>query len=91
MKQMVLVFPDLTKTAPKNWTASCVITGNLIAALRCQEEFRTADHSTCLRAGRTEVWKRIVVMEEEAQVNTLEGPCSKAHVEYNSQRRQEDG
>ena len=34
MKQAGLVLPYLTKTASENWTASCVITGNLVAVLR---------------------------------------------------------
>ena len=46
--------------------ASCVIIGHLVAALRGQEEFRTADHSVCLREGRTAVQKRSVLLAEEA-------------------------
>ena len=34
VKQVGLAIPDLVKTAPENWTASCVITGHLVAALR---------------------------------------------------------
>ena len=48
-KQAGLTLPDRTKTAPQNSTASCVITGHLVAAIMGLEEFRTADHSTCLR------------------------------------------
>ena len=44
VKQAGLDRPDPTKTALENWTASCVITGHLVAALRGQEEFRMADH-----------------------------------------------
>ena len=43
-KQAGLALPDQTQTAPENWTASCVITGNLVAELRGQVELRTADH-----------------------------------------------
>ena len=59
--------------APENWTASCVITGPLVAALRVQKEFRTADHSIYLREGRAEVRKRSVLRIEEALVETLVG------------------
>ena len=52
VKQTGLALTDPTKTGPKNWTASCVITGNLVAALRFQEEFRTADHSAYMREGK---------------------------------------
>ena len=44
VKQAVLALPDPSQTVPENWTASCVITGHLVAALRGQVEFRTADH-----------------------------------------------
>ena len=44
VKQAGLALPDPTQTAPENWTASCVITGHIVALLRGQVEFRTADH-----------------------------------------------
>ena len=45
VKQAGLDLPDPKKTAPEKWTASCVITGHLVAVLRVEEEFHTADHS----------------------------------------------
>ena len=48
VKQAGLALLNPSQTAPENWTASCVITGHLVAALRGQVEFRTADHSACL-------------------------------------------
>ena len=42
VKQAGLALPDPMKMAPENWMASCVVTVNLVAALRGQEEFRTA-------------------------------------------------
>ena len=48
VKQVGLALPDPTKTAPENWTASCVITGNLVTALRGQKDLLTADHSVYL-------------------------------------------
>ena len=51
VKQAVLYLPEPTRTAPENWMTSCVITGPLVAALRGQEKFRTADHSAFLREG----------------------------------------
>ena len=71
VKQAGLSLLDPTNTAPENWTASCVISGHLVAALRCQEEFQTVDHSTCLQEGRTAVRKRSVLLEEEALAKTL--------------------
>ena len=44
VKQAGLDLPDPVQTAPENWTTSCVITGHLVAALRGQVVFRTADH-----------------------------------------------
>ena len=55
VKQAGLALPDPSQTDPENWTASCVITVRLVAELRGQVEFETADHSACLREGRTEV------------------------------------
>ena len=34
VKQAGLALPDPTQTAPENWSASCVITGHLVVALR---------------------------------------------------------
>ena len=51
VKQAGLDLLDPTKPAPENWTASCVITSRLVAALRVQEE--TTDHSACLQEGHT--------------------------------------
>ena len=48
VKQAGFSLPELTQTAPENWTAYYIITGHLVAALRGQVEFRTADHLTCL-------------------------------------------
>ena len=58
VKQARLSLPDPSQITPENLTASCVITGNLVAALRGQVEFRTVDHSACLQEGRTAVWRR---------------------------------
>ena len=44
VKQAGLALQDPVQTSPKNWTASCVITGHLVAALRGQVVSRTADH-----------------------------------------------
>ena len=73
IKQAGLALPDPTQTASENWTASCVITVHLVAALRGQVEFRTADHSACLREGRTAVQRRGQRQAEEALAETLEG------------------
>ena len=53
--------------------ASCVNTGHLVAALRGQVEFQTADHSACLQEGRTAVWRQIQQQAEEALVSTISG------------------
>ena len=73
VKQAVLALPDPSQTAPENWTASCVITGHLVAALRGQVEFWTADHSACLWEGRTAVRRGRQIWSEEALTATLEG------------------
>ena len=73
MKQAGLAIPDLVKTAPENWTASCVITGHLVAALRGHVVFLTADHSACLRGGRLAVRHWGEQRAEEALTAALEG------------------
>ena len=74
VKQAGLDLPDPTLAAPENWMASFVLTGHLVAALRVQVEFRTADHSACLWEGRTAVRRRGQQRVEEALTATLEGP-----------------
>ena len=73
VKQAVLALPDPSQTAPDKWTASCVITGHLVASLRGQVEFRTADHSACLREGRMAVQRRGQRRAGEALMAALEG------------------
>ena len=45
----------------------------LVAALRGQEEFRTADHSACLREGRAAMRNQIVLMGGEALAENIAG------------------
>ena len=73
MKQVGLALPDPIQTSPENWTTLCVITGHLVAALRGQVEFWTADHSACLREGRTAMWRQGQIWAEEALMAALEG------------------
>ena len=80
VKQAGLALPDPLQTAPENWTASCVITGHLVASLRVQVEFRTVDHSACLWEGRTAVRQRGYWRAEDALTAALEGaPVLHAH------------
>ena len=58
--------------APEKWMAYCVITRHLIAALRGQVEFRTADHLACLRQERTTARRRGQRQAEEALKAALE-------------------
>ena len=71
-KQAGLALPDPIQTAPENWTASCVSTGHLVAALRGQVELRAADHSGFLREGQTDVQKRGEIRAEEALTAAME-------------------
>ena len=73
VKQAGLALPDASQTAPENWTASCVIKGHLVAAFRGQVEFRTADHSACLREGWTAVRQQGQWKAEEALTAAMEG------------------
>ena len=80
VKQAGLALPDPTQMAPENCTALCVITGHLVAALRGQVEFRTADHSSCLQEVRAAVFQRGQNLVEEVLTAALEGgPVLHAH------------
>ena len=74
MKQAGLAIPDPVKTAPENCTASCVITGHLVASLRGQAVFRTSDHTACLRGRRLTVRHRGEKRAEVVLTAQLEGP-----------------
>ena len=81
VKQAGLSLPYPSQTAPENWTASCVIIGHLVAALRGQVEFRTADHSAFLREGQTVFCRRGQKQAEEALTAALEGaPVLNTHL-----------
>ena len=73
VKQVGLALPDPSQTSPENWTASCVITGHLVAAIRGKVEFQMADHLACLREGRTAVRRQRQRRVEEALSAALEG------------------
>ena len=73
VKQTGLALPEPSQTAPDKWTASCIITGHLVAALSGQVEFRTAHHLACLRESRTAVRRRGQRRAEEALAATLVG------------------
>ena len=87
VKQVGLALPDPSQTDPENWTASYVITGHLVVALRGQVEFRMADHLACLREGRTAVRRRGQIRAEEALTAALEGARSCTHVACDERQR----
>ena len=45
VKQDSIALPDPTQTAKSNWTAACVITGHLVAALHGTAEFWSGAHA----------------------------------------------
>ena len=73
--------PEPTLTAFENWTASCVITGHIVAALRGEDNLRAADHTSFLREGTEDVWKRYLMWAEMALTETLAGaPVQVSHL-----------
>ena len=44
--------PNPTQTVGTNWTASCMITGNLVAALRETAKLRSGNHALLMEEGR---------------------------------------
>ena len=73
VKHAGLAIPDPVLMAPEKCTASCVITGHLVLALRGQTTFWTADHMACLREGRLAVRYRGMQRAEAALTAALEG------------------
>ncbi len=52
------MIPNPAASAHSNWTASTVMCGHLIAAIRGTVDFRSADHSAIMAAGKVETQKR---------------------------------
>ena len=46
---------DPTQTTGDNWTASCVITGHLVAALHGAVDFKSGGHALLMGKGRNEI------------------------------------
>ena len=55
VKHAGLAIPDPIQTAHDNWTASCVVTGNLVVALRGRVDFLSGYHSQLLTNSRAEI------------------------------------
>ena len=47
-----------SQTDITNCMASCVITGHLVAALRCSVEYRSGDNNLLMGEGRNEIFRR---------------------------------
>ena len=60
VKQVGLENPNPTLSAEEKCTASCVITGHLIADLWGRKEFKTRDHVIFLQEGSREIQHRHV-------------------------------
>ena len=69
-----LALPDPTTSATSNWTASCVIVGHLVAALRGRSEFLPADHKAVMSAGKAALRARVNATSEQR----LESVCGRA-------------
>ncbi len=65
-----LAIPYPTKTAERNWSASTLICGHIIAAIRGTTIYRLADHLSVLKSGRAKLRKRSQV-RSEAEMNTI--------------------
>ena len=72
-KQTGLALQDPTKTAPDNCTATCVITGNLVAELQNREEFKMVDNAVIFCKGQGEIRRRNMVRSEAALGENLTG------------------
>ena len=55
VKQAGISLPDPTRTAGENWTASCMITGHLVAALRGTAKLWSGNHALLMGEGREDI------------------------------------
>ena len=55
VKQSRTSLPEPPRTARENWTASCVVTGHLVAALYGTDEFRSGNHALLMGEEREEI------------------------------------
>ena len=74
-----MAIPDLTQKAKFNWTASCVVTGHLVAALWVCVEFRSRDHAQLLTNGRKEI-RRQKSQEVEEYLSANVGRLSQTEI-----------
>jgi hypothetical protein len=65
VKKAGLAIQDPTTSVDSNWTASTVICGHLIVAIRGREEFRSADHTAIMAAGKAETQMRHLSESQE--------------------------
>jgi hypothetical protein len=70
VKAAGLAIPNPTATAESNWTASTLVCGHLVAALRGRQEFRSADHAATMSHGKAEIRKQNVE-ESEASLTAI--------------------
>jgi hypothetical protein len=68
-----VALPDATKTAEQNRTASTIVCGHIVAALRGNEIFRSPEHKTIMSAGKAEIRKRNVTRDEGQMESILSG------------------
>ena len=55
VKQAGISLSDPIRTTEANWTAPCMITGHLVAALRGTAEFRSGNHTLVMGEGRENI------------------------------------
>ena len=64
VKKAGIALLDPTQTAGEPWMASCVRTGNFVAALLVTAEFRLGDHALLMRESREDIqWKHAEAAE----------------------------
>ena len=66
LNQAGIALPNPTQNAEANWTASCVITGHLVAALHGTDEFRSGYHALLMEEVREEIRRRHTEAAETA-------------------------
>ena len=76
VKQAGIALHKPTWDAGENCTASCIITGHLVAALRRTAEFRSGNHALIMWEGREDMQHRHV---EEAETDLVEARAASSN------------
>jgi hypothetical protein len=71
-KKAGLAIPNPMETVDMKWTASTVICGHLITAIRGIEKFWLTDHTSIMNVGKVKTWARYLSEPQEKLTSELQ-------------------